>query len=138
MKYARVACNKTCMNKICFIQTINVYFLNIGFPSKCPPSLNDNKRAKWVNWRCYILTLIRTLNENYPDRSVECMEDTELSFGVMSVSFKLNGLVNWHSCMYWTPQNLHGTHLKLSVVWFVIFTHHISLSPCVKELIWDN
>jgi hypothetical protein len=73
-----------------------------------------------MGWKSYIPTLEQSLNEDDPDRRIEfcewyitqCEEDEQFPYRVCwrdEATFKLNGAINHHNCMYWALDNPHVT-----------------------------
>jgi hypothetical protein len=73
---------------------------------------------KSAKWKVYIPRLLHIVNEDDPDRRVQFCEwfqhkvheDEEFLSKIVwsgEATFKLNGTVILHSCMYWAPGNPH-------------------------------
>jgi hypothetical protein len=91
-------------------------------------------RLKHAKWKVYIPRLFHIMNKDDPDRRVQFCEwfryEVREDKGFMSetifsdeATFKMNGTVNRHICVYWAQENPHihmETVVKLPVltVWF--------------------
>ncbi|XP_076336303.1 uncharacterized protein LOC143239274 [Tachypleus tridentatus] len=84
------------------------------------PNEGASYTLKRVHWKSFIPTLVHALNEDDPDWRVEfcewylakSAEDVQFLNKIVwsdEATFKLNGLVNRHSCTYWALQNPHIT-----------------------------
>jgi hypothetical protein len=71
---------------------------------------------KTAKWKCYVPRLLHVTTDGDPDCRLELCEWIQRKMGedaqflsmivwTDGVTFKLNGTVNWHNCVYWSAEN---------------------------------
>ena len=76
-------------------------------------------------WKPYILRLVHALNEDDPDRRLQfcewfqhkCDEREDFQYSIVwsdEATFKLNGTINWHNCVYRANENPNMIEEKIT------------------------